>query len=124
MTNALGTVILHESVCSQSMTQNTGEAQRVSCLSVLLFSMGRTQGLVGRSTLSASLWQRGLADRPIAPSRVPALLQPLPPGPLFLKVLQSACSSFGSQHPESRQQPTAQLTPAPEPFDPANLTTF
>lgn len=126
MTNALGMVILRESVCSRSMTQNAGEAQRATCQlpECSLFSMGRTQGLAGRSTLSTNLWQLGLAARQIAPSRMPALLQRLPLGSLFLKVLKSACSSLGSQDPESRQQPTAQLTPAPDPFDPANLTTF
>lgn len=56
--NALGMIILHESVYSLSMTQNSGETQCATHqLPECPFVIGRTQGLVGRSILRAGLWQ-------------------------------------------------------------------
>lgn len=109
-------IILHESVYSLSMTQNSGETQCATHqLPECPFVIGRTQGLVGRSILRAGLWQLlfgslEMASRQTsqigrqeqqqgAPSRAPSLLWPLLPAPFVLQMLHSTCTSLGSQDP-------------------------
>lgn len=134
-------IILHESVYSLSMTQNSGETQcAIHQLPECPFVIGRTQGLVGRSILRAGLWQllfgslemASEADKPDRPTgatarsslqgAIPSAASPtstLCPTNVTLHVHQPWLS--GS---EPRQRPPLQLNPEPEPCGAANLLTF